>query len=68
MYYKWSKEFLETGKQRLVGNTKCQADNTEMKELLKQNDYLKELVAELALKNKVLKKSLLGPEGEAWEE
>ena len=60
MYYKWSKEFMEAGKQRLVGNTKRQADSTEVKELRKENGQLKELVAEIALKNKVLKKSLLG--------
>ena len=59
MYYKWSKEFLEAGKQRLVGNTKRQANSSEVKELRKENNQLKELVAELALKNKVLKKSLL---------
>ena len=60
MYYKWSKEFMGAGKQRLAGNTKRQADSTEVKDLRKQNNQLKELVAELALKNKVLKKSLLG--------
>ena len=60
MYYKWSKEFMEAGKQRLAGNTKRQADSTEVKDLRMQNNQLKELVAELALKNKVLKKSLLG--------
>jgi transposase len=63
MYYKWSKEFMEAGKQRLAGNTKRQADSSEVKELRRQNDQLKELVAELALKNKVLKTSLLG-----WED
>jgi transposase len=63
MYYKWSKEFMEAGKQRLAGNTKRQADSTDVKDLRKQNNQLKELVAELALKNKVLKKSLLG-----WED
>jgi len=63
MYYKWSKEFMEAGKQRLAGNTKRQADSTEVKDLRKQNNQLKELVAELALKNKVLKKSLLGWDG-----
>jgi transposase len=63
IYYKWSKEFMEAGKQRLAGNTKRQADSSEVRELRKQNDQLKELVAELALKNKVLKKSLLG-----WED
>ena len=63
MYYKWSKEFMEAGKQRLAGNTKRQADSTEVKDLRKQNNQLKELVAELALKNKVLKKSLLRWDG-----
>ena len=63
MYYKWSKEFLEAGKQRLAGNTKRQADSTEVKDIRQENNQLKELVAELALKNKVLKKSLLG-----WDE
>ena len=63
IYYKWSKEFMEAGKQRLAGNTKRQADSSEVRELRKQNDQLKELVAELALKNKVFKKSLLG-----WED
>ena len=63
MYYKWSKEFMEAGKQRLAGTTKRQADSTEVKDLRKQNNQLKELVAELALKNKVLKKSLLGWDG-----
>ena len=30
LYYKWSKEFLEAGKQRLAGNTKRQADGGEV--------------------------------------
>jgi hypothetical protein len=33
-----------------------------------ENEQLKLLVAELALKNKVLKKSLLGLEGEEWKD
>ena len=68
LYYKWSKEFLEAGKQRLAGNTKRQADSHEVNGIKHENEQLKQLVAELALKNKVLKKSLLGVEGEAWEE
>ena len=62
MYYKWAKEFLEAGKQRLVGDTKRQADSQEVKELQQENEQLKQLVAELSLKNKVLKKSLQGKE------
>jgi transposase len=68
LYYKWSKEFLEAGKQRLAGNTKRQADSEEVSGMKHENEQLKLLVAELALKNKVLKKSLLGLEGEVWED
>ena len=62
LYYKWSKEFLEAGKQRLAGNTKRQADSKEVAEMQKEIEQLKLLVAELSLKNRVLKKSLLGLE------
>jgi len=68
LYYKWSKEFLEAGKQRLSGNTKRQADSEEVSGMKHENQQLKLLVAELALKNKVLKKSLLGLEGEEWQD
>jgi transposase len=66
-YYKWSKEFLEAGKQRLVGDTKREADNQEVKDMRSENEQLKALVAELTLKNRVLKKSLLGRETK-WDE
>ena len=33
LYYKWSKEFLEAGKQRLAGNTNRQATSDEVKDL-----------------------------------
>jgi transposase len=67
MYYKWSKEFLEAGKQRLVGDTKREADRHEVEEMRSENEQLKQLVAELTLKNRVLKKSLLGRETK-WDE
>ena len=60
LYYKWSKEFLEAGKQRLVGDIKRQATSTEVTSLRRENQQLKELVADLSLKNIVLKKSLAG--------
>jgi len=66
VYYRWSKEFLEAGKQRLVGNTKRQATSDEVIGLRRENEQLKQLVAELALKNRVLKKSVLGSEN-GWE-
>ena len=54
VYYRWSKEFLEAGKQRLVGNTKRQATSDDVAELRRENEQLKRLVAELVLKNRVL--------------
>ena len=62
LYYRWSKEFLEAGKQRLAGNTQREADSGEVKELKSENEQLKQLVAELSLRNRVLKKSLIGLE------
>src|SRR5512136_2295061 len=62
LYYTWSKEFLEAGKQRLVGDTARQAGSEEVTALRQEVEQLKQLVAELALKNRVLKKSLLGKE------
>jgi hypothetical protein len=58
----WSKGFLEAGKQRLVGDSERQADTRQMTEMRTELDQLKQRVAELSLKNRVLKKSLLGKE------
>jgi transposase len=68
LYYKWSKEFLEAGKQRLAGNTKRQADGGEVKEMRQENEQMKLLIAELSLKNRILKKSLLGLGDETWND
>jgi transposase len=62
MYYRWSKEFLEAGKKRLLGDTAREANSDEVAELKNENEQLKQLVAELSLKNRVLKKSLSGLE------
>ena len=62
LYYKWSKAFLQAGKRRLDGDTLREANSDEVGELRKENDELKQLVAELSLKNRVLKKSLNGLE------
>ena len=62
MYYKWSKAFLEAGKRRLKGDTIREASSSEVTELRKENEQLKQLVAEVSLKNRVLKKSLSGLE------
>lgn len=63
LYYSWSKEFLQAGKKRLSGDTKRQATTTEVRDLRQENLSLKELVAELSLKNRLLKKSMLGDGG-----
>ena len=68
MYYKWSKEFLDAGKARLTGDTKREASSSEVDGLRQENDQLKQVVAELLLKNRVLKKSALGRETSAWED
>jgi transposase len=62
LYYRWSKEFLEAGKKRLQGDTVREATSTEVVELRQENEQLKQLVAELSLKNRLLKKSLTGLE------
>ena len=67
MYYKWSKEFLEAGKARLTGDTKRQATSSEVSELRQENEQLKQVVAELLLKNRVLKESALGREADEWD-
>ena len=67
VYYKWSKDFLEAGKKRLNGDTAREATSGEVGDLRKENGQLKELVAELSLKNRVLKKSLHGLESESEE-
>ena len=62
LYYKWSKDFMEAGKRRLLGDTMREANSSEVKSLRDENGQLKEIVAELTLKNRVLKKSLNGNE------
>ena len=60
LYYRWSKDFLEAGKKQLNGDTVREATSTEVKDLRAENSELKEVVAEMTLKNRVLKKSLMG--------
>ena len=57
LYYSWSKEFLEAGKKRLAGDTGRQATSGEVKGLRQEMRDLKELVAELSLENRLLKKT-----------
>ncbi len=56
MSYGWSKEFLEAGKKRLAGDTARAATSDEVKDLRREAQALKEVVADLTLENRLLKK------------
>ncbi len=58
IYYNWSKNFLEAGKQRLVRDNKRDATAEEVKGLKRENEQLKRLLAEQMLKLELYKKSL----------
>ena len=60
LYYRWSKEFLEAGKKRLAGDTARAATSDEVRDLRREASTLKEVVAELTLENRLLKKSVTG--------
>ncbi len=62
LYYRWSKDFLKAGKKRLAGDTAREATSSEVTNLRSENDQLKQLVAELSLKYRLVKKSLTGLE------
>ena len=64
LYYSWSKEFLEAGKKRLAGDTARQATSPEVNDLRREASDLKEVVAELTLENRLLKKSMIGDGGD----
>jgi len=66
-YYAWTKEFMEAGKERLARDTVRDATREEVERLKRENQDLKQLVAELLLDVHRLKKTaiplLLGEEG-----
>jgi len=64
LYYTWSKEFLEAGKRRLAGDTARAATSGEVKDLRRQAQDLKEVVAEQALELRLLKKSMIADGGD----
>jgi transposase len=64
MYYGWSKEFLEAGKRRLAGDTARAATSDEVKDLRREAQALKEVVAYLTLENRLLKKSMIADGGD----
>ena len=57
IYYKWSKDFMEAGKQRLAGDTVRAADTDEVKDLRREARDLKEVVAEQTLELRLLEKA-----------
>jgi transposase len=66
LYYRWSKDFLEAGKKRLAGDTARAATSDEVIGLRREATALKEVVADLTLENRLLKKSVTadGDDGE----
>src|SRR5215467_10233592 len=56
LYYRWHNEFLEAGKRRLAGETSRETPNRELKELRVATQQLKQLLGELMLENRRLKK------------
>jgi len=64
LYYSWSKEFLEAGKRRLAGDTARAATTGEVTTLRREVRDMKVLVADLALENRLLKKSMIADGGD----
>jgi transposase len=58
IYHKWSKAFLDAGKNGLTRDTQRDASTDEVRRLKEENDSLKTAVAETMLENQRLKKSL----------
>jgi transposase len=56
-YYAWLKDFMEAGKERLQRDTIREATTSEIQNLKRENDRLKQMVAELSLQVHVLKKT-----------
>ena len=59
VYYAWLKDFMEAGKERLARDTVRDATRAEVDSLKRENERLKQLVAELSLKVHLLKKTEL---------
>ncbi len=59
-YYRWSKEFLESGRKRLAGDIEREATSDEVKTLREEAVQLKQALAEAMLENRLLKKSVIG--------
>ena len=58
-YYSWTKEFMESGKERLTRDSVRDATQHEVGQLKRENGELKELVADLSLEAYRLKKTAI---------
>jgi len=57
VYYAWLKDFMEAGKERLARDTVRDATRAEVDGLKRENERLKQLVAELSLRVHLLKRT-----------
>ena len=57
VYYKWSKAFLEAGKNGLTKDTLREANSDEVKRLRRENEQLKQSLADAILDAQRYKKS-----------
>jgi len=57
IYYSWLKDFMEAGKERLARDTVRDATKAEVDGVKRENERLKQLVADLSLEVHLLKKS-----------
>jgi transposase len=60
LYCRWSKDFLEAGKKRLFGDMFREANTYEVVDRKSENKDLKQVFAEMYLRNDWLKKGLTG--------
>ena len=58
VYYRWSKAFLDSGKNGLTGDTQRDATSEEVRRLKEENESLKRALAESVLDVQRYKKSL----------
>ncbi len=57
VYYAWLRDFMEAGKERLTRDTVRDATRAEVDGVKRENERLKQLVADLSLKVHILKKT-----------
>lgn len=57
VYYAWLRDFMEAGKTRLARDTVRDATRTEVDGFRRENERLKQLVADLSLQVHILKKT-----------